>query len=306
MQLTYIFAELGTTLRRNVSMSIALIVTIFVSLTLVGMGLLLNSQAAKAQEHWGSRLQITVFLCNQNSVGPTCVEGEVTAEQKRRIEQLLDTHPEVASWYAESKQDAYEKFKEMYAAKDESKQRIFNTVKPSDLQESYWVKLKDPEKFAGIKSAVVQLDGVDSVQDLREVLKPLYFWMDAFKWGALGIAGFLLVAAVLQVGNTIRMAAYARRREIGIMRLVGASRAYIQMPFVLESLVAAAIGVGLAAASIVAFMHFVINGMLQPNSDIVAWIDWSDAMSAIGWIAVVGMLLALLPTLVMTRKYLKV
>ncbi len=125
-------------------MTIALVVTIFVSLTLVGMGLLLNSQADKAEDYLGSRLQITAFLCNANSVGATCIDGEATAEQRQEIEALLDTHPEVASWYSESKADAYRKFQEIYSGKEQSKQRIFQTVKPKDLQDSYWVQLKDP------------------------------------------------------------------------------------------------------------------------------------------------------------------
>ena len=112
MQLTYVFSELGNGLKRNVSMSIAVIVTIFVSLTLVGMGLLLNAQAQKAEEYWGSKLQITVFLCNQNSTTANCLNGEVTDAQKDEIEKVLETHPEVASWRLQSKQEAYQKVEE--------------------------------------------------------------------------------------------------------------------------------------------------------------------------------------------------
>jgi cell division transport system permease protein len=158
----------------------------------------------------------------------------------------------------------------------------------------------------GIKSQVAGLEGVNTVRDLREVLKPIYFWMNVMKWGAIGIAVFLIFAAVLQVGNTIRLAAFARRREIGIMRLVGASSLYIQLPFLMEALVAAFIGVFLSSAAIVAFMYFVIYQMLRPTSNIVAWVDWSDGLWAMGWIAAIGLLLTLVPTLAMTRKYLKV
>src|SRR5512142_7234 len=112
MQLTYVFSELGTGLRRNVSMSIAVIVTIFVSLTLVGMGLLLNAQAHKAEDYWGSKLQITVFLCNQNSTTANCVNGEATPAQKRAVEKVLNTNPEVASWRLQTKQEAYAKWRE--------------------------------------------------------------------------------------------------------------------------------------------------------------------------------------------------
>jgi cell division transport system permease protein len=306
MQLTYVFSELGNGLKRNVSMTIAVIVTIFVSLTLVGMGLLLNAQADKAEEYWGSKLQITVFLCNQNSTTANCVDGEVTAAQKQEIEAVLSEHPEVASWRMQSKQEAYDKWRSAYVSNDETEQRVYESIRPSDMQESYWVQLEDPEKFMGIKSQVAGLEGVNTVRDLREVLKPIYFWMNVMKWGAIGIAVFLIFAAVLQVGNTIRLAAFARRREIGIMRLVGASSLYIQLPFLMEALVAALVGVFLSSAAIVAFMYFVIYQMLRPTSNIVAWIDWSDGLWAMGWIALIGLMLTLVPTLAMTRKYLKV
>jgi cell division transport system permease protein len=306
MQLTYVFSELGNGLKRNVSMTVAVIVTIFVSLTLVGMGLLLNAQADKAEEYWGSKLQITVFLCNQNSTTANCVNGEVTGPQKEQVESVLNQHPEVSSWRLQSKQEAYDKWKSAYVSSDDTERRVYESIKPSDMQESYWVQLKNPEKFQGIKSQVQGLEGVNTVRDLREVLKPIYFWMNVMKWGAIAIAAFLVFAAVLQVGNTIRLAAFARRREIGIMRLVGASSLYIQLPFLMEALVAAVIGVTLAGGAIVAFMYFVIYEMLRPTSNIVAWIDWGDGVWALGWIGLIGLLLTLVPTLVMTRKYLKV
>ncbi len=306
MQLTYVFSELGNGLKRNLSMTIAVVVTIFVSLTLVGMGLLLNAQAHKAEDYWGSKLQITVFLCNQNSATPNCVNGEVTPSQKASIQKVLSDNNEVASYRLQSKQEAYDKWKEAYVSGNDTERRVYQSIKPSDMQESYWVQLKNPEKFQGIKSAVQGLPGVNTVRDLREVLKPIYFWMNVFQWGAIAIASFLVVAAILQVGNTIRLAAFARRREIGIMRLVGASSLYIQLPFLMESLVAALGGVGLAAGALVLFMWVVIYGTLRPSSNIVAWVDWGNAAWAIAAIAVIGLALTLLPTLVMTRKYLKV
>jgi cell division transport system permease protein len=306
MQLRYVASELGTGLKRNVSMTIAVIVTIFVSLTLVGMGLLLNAQADKAESYCGSKLQITVFLCNQNSATANCVNGEVTAAQKSAIQNVLKNNNEVASWRLQSKQEAYDKWRAAYVSNNDTERRVFESIRPSDMQESYWVQLKNPERFQGIKSAVQGLPGVNTVRDLREVLKPIYFWMNVMKWGAISIAAFLVIAAILQVGNTIRLAAFARRREIGIMRLVGASSLYIQLPFLMEAFVAALVGVGLAALSVLAFMYVVIYRTLRPTSNIVAWVDWGDGLTAIAYIAVIGLALTLIPTLIMTRKYLKV
>ena len=305
MQLRYAFSETATGLRRNVSMSIALIVTIVVSLTLVGMGLLLNSQADKAERFWGNKLQITVFMCNQNSRTPNCA-GEVTAAQRTAIKKEIRTNPEVASFYFQTKKQAFDTWKKVYVGQDKSEQSIYSTVTAKDMQESYWVKLKDPNEFQNVEQALSSQQGVTAVRDLRQVLKPIYFWITVMKWGAIAVAGFLLVAAILQVGNTIRLAAYARRKEIGIMRLVGASNLYISLPFLLETLIAALIGVAISGGAIAAFMYFVIYGKLRPSSNIVEWVDWSDAILAIGGITILGVLLTLLPTLVMTRKYLKV
>ncbi len=306
MQLTYVFSELGNGLRRNLSMTVAVVVTIFVSLTLVGMGLLLNAQAHKAESYWGSKLQITVFLCNQNSSTANCIDGEVTPAQKAAIQKVLDTNPEVDSWRLQSKQQAYDKWREAYVSGSGTERRVYDSIKPSDMQESYWVQLKDPNRFAGIKAAVQDLPGVNTVRDLRDVLKPIYFWINVMKWGAIAVASFLVVAAVLQVANTIRLAAFARRREIGIMRLVGASSLYISLPFLLEAVVAAVIGVALASGAVLLFMWVVIYHTLRPSSNIVAWIDWGNALTAIGYIAAIGFALTLGPTLVMTRKYLRV
>ena len=166
------------------------IVTIFVSLTLVGMGLLLNAQAHKAEDYWGSKLQITVFLCNQNSAAANCVNGEVTDAQKAADpEGARAPTPRSRRCGCETKQEAYDKWKAAYVSDNDTERRVYQSIKPSDMQESYWVQLKDPEKFQGIKSAVQGLQGVNTVRDLRSVLKPIYFWMNVMQWGAIADRG---------------------------------------------------------------------------------------------------------------------
>ena len=151
------------------------------------------------------------------------------------------------------------------------------------------------------------MPGVNTVRDLRQVLEPIYFWMNTLKWGAIGVAGFLVVAAVLQVGNTIRVAAFARRREIGIMLLVGASAWHIQLPFLLESLLAAVLGAALACGVLAVFMHFLVRGHLAERLDgLTPWVEWNDLLVAGGLTVAFGLVVALVPTLVVTRRYLDV
>ncbi|MFT4011288.1 MAG: permease-like cell division protein FtsX [Nocardioidaceae bacterium] len=306
MQLTYVFSELGNGLRRNLSMTIAVITTIFVSLTLVALGFLLNQQANKAENYWGDRLQITVFMCTPVSPQANCLDGAATDAQKADVEKILDSNSEVKEWHFETSQQAYEKFRSLYQGRrGETEKAVLDSMSASDFPESYWVTLKDPKNFQGVESEVTGVKGVSDVRDLRDVLKPLYVIISGLKYGAIGIAAFLVIAAILQVGNTIRLAALARRREISIMRLVGASGWYIQLPFLMESLFAALIGIALAGVAIVLFMAVVIYGFLG-DSTLVPWVTWTDAAQAMGWIALLGVGMTVIPTLLLTRRYLNV
>ena len=303
MQLRYVFSELGQGLRRNLSMHLAVILTLFVSLTLVGLGVLLNQQAIRAGEQWGNELQITVFLCRDGDENPAC-PTEVTAAQQDAIEKVVQENPEVADYYVESKAEAFKKVKELFGS--EKFEGPNAAASADDMATSLWITLKDPDEYQGILSAVQGLDGVGSVRDQRAVVGPILRGIEAMQWGALAIAAFLVVAALLLVANTIRLAALARRKEIGIMRLVGASTLYIALPFLLEALVTALIGVGLAGGAMGAFMWFGVHRSLEDFVGFIPWVGLPEFLNALAVVAVLGPVLTLLPTLVLTRKYLKV
>ena len=303
MQLRYVFSELGQGLRRNLSMHGAVILTLFVSLTLVGLGALLQQQATKAEDQWGSQLQITVFLCKDHDANARCA-GEVTDAQEAAILEVVRNNPEVENFHTESKQDAFDKVTQLLGPEK------FDGPNPpataDAMQKSVWITLKDPREFLGIESALVGLDGVSQLRDLRDVLKPIFDSISALKYGAWGIAGFLVLAALMLVANTIRLAAFARRKEIGIMRLVGASTLYIALPFLLEALVTAVIGVALAAGALGAFWWFAIHERASDNLKFMPWVGVDSYAWAVVLIAILGPILTLLPTLLLTRKYLKV
>jgi cell division transport system permease protein len=302
----YTLTELGQGLRRNLSMHLAVVLTLFVSLTLVGLGVLVNQQTKKATDYWEGELQITFWLCKARDSNPACL-GEVTDAQKQAIVKVVEDNPEVASYRFESKEEAYEKLQEIFDPDEiEGADSDVPVITAEDMPESLWIELKDPEQFEGIVSAVTGLDGVSGHRDARATLKAIYSTMNALQWGALGTALFLVVAALLLVANTIRLAAFARRREIGIMRLVGASTLYIALPFLLEAVVTAAAGVLLAAGALMAFERFAILDRVKGDLSFIPWVDWGEVQYAVVAIAILGPLLTLLPTLVLTRKYLKV
>jgi cell division transport system permease protein len=303
MQLRYVWSELGQGLRRNVSMHIAVVLTLFVSMTLVGLGVLLNQERSLATEHLGNQLEIATYLCRDSDSNPSCTSAATDA-QKQAIEAVIDDSPEVESYRFETREEAFEKVKELLG--DEQFDGPNPVMTADDMSEAYWITLDDPKEFEGITSAVIGLDGVSNIRDERDTVKPLFDSLDTLKYASWGVAGFLLIAALLLVANTIRLAAFARRKEIGIMRLVGASTLYIALPFLLEALVTAIIGVALAAGALAAVMWFGVEKRVSQSLDFLPWIGLPDYTTAVIVIAILGPLLTLLPTLALTRKYLKV
>ena len=130
--------------------------------------------------------------------------------------------------------------------------------------------------------------------------------LGGLQWATIGMSVLLLLAAALQISTTIRMAAFTRRREIGIMRLVGASNFYILLPFLLESLIAGLIGVLISSGSIAITYLLLIEQTARPSIPAIAWIGADHVFNAIICIAVVGVALSVIPTLLATRKYLRI
>lgn len=301
-----IFAELRASLTRNLSMTISLIVTMSVSLMLASLGLLLNSQTHRTETYFGNKLQLQVNLCTKNSPSQSCVAGAATAEQEKNVMAALDSNPEVKKVTVKTPQQNYEQAKALLGQSDTGRKQL-ETLGPDSFPKSYYVTLYHPKDYNGVMSQVKGFDGVGSVTSLRTVLNPLFEALSKLQWASLGTSLLLVLAAVLQVSNTIRMTAFARRREIGIMRLVGASSWHIQMPFVLESMVAALISAALAAGGLAVFMYVVVYGYLRDKlGNITTWVRWNEAFEVMGWIALFSIVLALVPTLVMTRRYLNV
>ncbi|MGH3322776.1 MAG: permease-like cell division protein FtsX [Streptosporangiaceae bacterium] len=299
MRIGYAFSELGSGLRRNVTMTVAVIVTVWVSLVLFGVGMLIRSEVDLVKGYWYDKVQIAVFLCNETANSPQCADGGVTGGQKAKVHETLKQNPEVSKIYFENRHQAYKRYQQIY-----SDSATADIVKPKDLQESYRVRLKDPQEYEGVVSAVQGLPGVLTVQDSREVLQPLFKGLNGLQWIAIGLAGGLLVAAVLQIANTIRLTVFSRRREIGIMRLVGAPNFYIQLPFMMESIVASLVGALLACGTL-AFAPGVTD-RLRSGIRAVPWIGWDEVVTVMPVLLVISVLLAVIASLVTLRKYLRV
>lgn len=302
MRLKHVIGEAFQGLFRNGSITLSIIVTMWVSLTLFGAGLLLNSQVSLMKGDWYDKIEISVFLCNAETQGDNCTPGQdVTDEERELIKETLTSSPQVAEVYHESKEEAYAAFQRSF--KDSP---VANSLRPEQMQESFRVKLANPEEYQEVVSKVAGLPGVEKVQDLRQYLDSLFrmiFWLQT---AALVASGLLLLAAAMQIGNSIRMVAFTRRREIGIMRLVGASNSYIVLPILIEMVISAVIGAALACVTLGAGVYFLHMRNTQPSSQTLAMVGWNEAGLAMAGVAIVALVLSIIPTLVATRRYLRV
>lgn len=301
MRAQFIASDIGNGLRRNLTMTIAVVVTTAVSLTFFGASLLLRKQVDLMKTYWYDKVEVSIFLCDDLTDSPRCAKGPVTEAERQAIRTDLDKTAEVKKVYFEDKKTAFAHYQEQFKGT-----ALVQNVTADDMPESYRVKLKDPEKFDIIYSAFYGRDGVDDVQDQKALLDRFFAVLRGFQLAALVVAVVMLVAATLMISNTIRVAAFSRRRETGIMRLVGASNFYIQLPFILEGAIAGLIGGGLAAAAIVAMEKFVVIDRMAHSFRFTKFIRWDAVWTTVPWIMLLGVALSSLASFVTLRKYLRV
>jgi cell division transport system permease protein len=299
MRFSFISKEVGNGLRRNFTMTVALIVSVAVSLSLVGAALLLSAQVDRMKGYWYDKIEVSIFLCGNTSVAFTCT-GAVTDEQRKNIETILGTLESVQEVFYESSADAYAQFKEQFAGS-----AILANISPDALPESFRVKLDNPENFEKVAGALQSVQGVESIQDQRQLLDRFFQILKGLQSFALAIAIAMLAVTVLLVMNTVRVAAFARRRETSIMRSVGASNMSIRLPFILEAAVASLIGSTLATAGILASKYWLIDARLAPNLTFIPFVTWTEVLAIIPMLYLVGVGTTVLAASVTLRRYLK-
>ncbi len=228
----YIIQESAKGLRRNPLMTVAVILSITVSLTLLGATLLLRDQIDLATDDWVEQVEVSIFLCD----GTTC--PPITDEQQETLRRDLEDQPVVEEVIYESKEEAYERFSELF--KDQP--NMLEIVEPDILPASFRVSLVDPDEFLIIRDQFEAYPGVEDIVDQREILTQFLNFTRIVRNGALAIAVIQLAAAALLIGNTILMSAFARREQTAIMKLVGASNWYIRLPFLMEAVITGLLG----------------------------------------------------------------
>ena len=301
MRLQFMLSEIAIGLRRNLSIAVSVMLVTMVSVYLMGIGFLAQGQVDTLKGYWYDRIQVSIFMCGKDSLDANCDGKAVTDEQRESLRSQLDEmKPLVKNVYFESEQQAFDRFKEQYRNSP-----LSDYLQVGDIPQNFRVQLSDPKKYDVVVSAFEGAPGVGRVQDQQKTLDKLFTVMNVVTIGSLFLAGLMVLCSVLLMATTIRQAAFSRRRETGIMKLVGASNFTIRLPFVMETVLAALTGTGLAIVGLWVTADSLlprVSAVLQ-DAPLVGTTDiWFVAPWLVGFMLVVSVL----TSWATLRRYLRV
>jgi cell division transport system permease protein len=286
----YFFRETTSGLRRNGLVAFAAVSTTFIALLLFGLSLLISRQVDLMIQQTTGDIEVVVYLTDP--VNPDNVQA---------LTGKLTELPVVADVHYETKQEACARFKELF--KDQP--ALVNTVNCDALPASLRVNLSDPERFDQINAVLQGQPGIDRIVDQRDFLTRLFAVVRAFRLGVLIMSVVMLVSAAFLIANTVRMGLFARRKEIGIMKLVGATNWRIRIPFLVEGIFESLIGAVIAILFLFALKVAFINP-LYGTIQFIPWIRNTDVIAVIPWLLLAGVVVALLAALAGMRRFLDV
>jgi cell division transport system permease protein len=302
MRVQFVLQEVWTGLRRNLTMTIALVVVVAISLSLLGTGLLFVKQVDNTRTYWQGKVQLSIYLCTSTSVSPQCRQNGPSSQAERdQIYSDLKRLPQVEQVFYESQEQAYLHFKQDFS-RDQS---FINLVNKAYIPDSFQVKLRNTEADIPVVAGTVEgRPGVDQVVDDASILSKFYKLLDGARNAVVIIAIILIIAAILLVANTIRLSAFNRRRETSIMRLVGASNFYVQLPFLVEGVLAGLAGWLIAAGLLVAVKSVGLDA-LQQYFPYNVQLSFGDLVEVIILAMVMGVALCGATSFLTLRRYLR-
>ncbi len=296
MRFGFLINEVLTGLRRNVTMTIAMILTTAISIGLFGGGLLVVRLADNSRMIYLDRVESQVFLTNDVSANdPTC-----DADPCKALRAQIESRDDVKSVRFLNRDDAYnDAIQKFPQYKDVAGKDAFPA--------SFIVKLDNPEQHQDFDEAMAGQPGVLNVLNQKDLIDRLFAVLDGLSNAAFAVALVQAVGAVLLIANMVQVAAYTRRTEIGIMRLVGASRWYTQLPFLVEAMLAAFIGVVISIVGLIVvralFLDKALNQFYQAN--LIARIDYADILYIAPILLFVGVAMAGVTAYATLRLYVR-
>jgi cell division transport system permease protein len=300
MRASFIVSGVWDGIRRNATMTIALILSTAIGLAFVGAAVLANIEITRFKKDYEGKLNVSVYLCAKVNT-PPCT-GQTTPAQTAALQKELNAFPTVTSVKYVSEKEQYQR-----AIQTESP-TVARLTHVGDLPASFTVKLRDiSTDYNAFAAAFATKPGVSLVQNEITTIRTLLNIINGARLFSIAIAVVVMIASILLISNTIQVAAAQRRNETSIMRLVGASRWMTELPFMLETIVATAIG-GIIAFGLVALgKYYVLGGIFprQVESGVIPNLNINDLLISSGVGLIGGVVIAAITAFATLRLYVR-
>jgi cell division transport system permease protein len=299
MRANYVMSGVAHGMRRNLLMTIALVLITAVSLVFLGSAFLTSTEISRFRKLYENRLNVSIYLCADKTVSCT---HKITPAERNALQKRLQADPLISSVSFVSEQQAYERGKQVLDP------AIAQFIEPGQLPSSFTIKLKDTQKdYDAVRQKYEEQQGVDNVQNQDASIETILNIIDSARLMSIVGAIVVLFCAVIMMAITIQVAAQQRRAETNIMRLVGASRWMTQLPFIIEAMISAAIGGVLAIIALWGGKQFVLNSIFrtQVSRGVIPDLSAGDVLLAGGACLLIGVVLAAVTAAVTLRAYVR-
>jgi cell division transport system permease protein len=292
-RLKYFLSETLQNFKRNVLMSVAAISTVAISLLLLGGVLILGMIIGNVTASWEAKVEISVFL-----------RDDATTNEIRQLQSQVTSYPEVQEVTYVSKQDAFEEFKQLYKDQPE----LWEAIPEDSLPASLRIKLTDAAFTDEVASRIEGAPGIDEVSYGGSIVRRLLQINSLLRSITFAMSLILMIAASGLIANSIRLAIYARREEIGIMKLVGATNWFIRVPFMLEGLGAAMVGALLAGLVVIGANELLFSRVddVLPFMGPILSFSFGDMLGVVVVLVVVGGMVGIVGSVMALRRFLEV
>lgn len=290
MRASFVMSGVATGLRRNLSMTVALVLNTAIALSFAGGAILVSQFIDKFQHAYEDKLNVAIYMCAKPPYLPSSqCKHEVTPAERLALQTRLQRDDRITSVDYLDQRASFDRAKAVLPSDETSQLAV------GDIPALFVVKLKDIKNdYAAIEADYSTSPGVDVVQNQSDSLKTLLTIFDKARIGAAIAAVAIMICALLLMANAIQVAATQRRNETGIMRLVGASRWMTQLPFMIEAVIAALIGGILAIVLDYVGKVLILDGIFkqQVQNGVLPQLSTNDVLIAGGIGAIGGVILA--------------
>jgi cell division transport system permease protein len=291
--LKYFLKDAMNSLRRNITVSTASIATVAATLFILGIFMLTILNVNQGIVNVESKVEVKIFL-----------KDDITAAQKTELEKNVKAVAGVTAVTFESKEQALANFKEQLG--DQNKSLVEGLEKDNPMPSSYIVKVNDPNTISSVVEAVKGKAYILSIKDGREIVNKIMSITNTIKWVGSAIFVILIGVSLFLIGNTIKIIVYSRRREIGIMKYIGATDWFIRWPFIIEGIVLGVIG-ALIADGILFYAYKVVFAKVTTGLLMMQLVPVSYVYTYIlGLFMLAGILIGAIGSSISIRKFLAV